>query len=303
MLCAPPAAWAAVPGSSRLGNGSGTSKVPELRLFWRWESIRRNRAFGNGLFTYARGQHFLRCCGFPSQGVAKAKGRGVMVLPSARPWLMTNGMKHAAPKPHPLTLLPDLRLAKPGVGMIPDVAQCHALWDKYAMLDNVRAHSARVAELAVALAECAAARGFDVNVDAVRACALLHDIAKTFTITHGGSHAQIGASWVIAETGNHYLAQGVMLHVYWPWPVPEEDICTLPFFIIYADKRIKHDRCVPLKDRFEDLLVRYGHTEFSRASIRESYNQGQTIERALSAQLGLELHAYTLDSGRLVQRA
>lgn len=213
-----------------------------------------------------------------------------------------NGMKHATPSLHPLAGLPELRLPTSRTGTVPDVAQCHALWDKYLMLDNVRAHSTEVAHLAEALALRAVERGHVVDVAAVRACALLHDIAKTYTITNGGSHAQIGASWVIAETGNHQLAQGVMMHVHWPWTVSEDIVCSIPFFIIYADKRIMHDRCVPLKDRFEDLLVRYGHTDFARKSIRESYNQGLTIERALSAQLGLDLHAHTLDSGRLVQR-
>lgn len=203
---------------------------------------------------------------------------------------------------HPLATLPRLELSATG-GVVPDAEQCRALWDKYGMLNNIRAHSTLVADLAVALAQRAVERGFAVDVEAVRASALLHDIAKTYTIDHGGSHAQTGASWVIAETGNRLLAQGVMLHVHWPWPIEEAEVCALPFFIIYADKRVKHDRCVSLRERFEDLLVRYGHTEFSRDSIRESYAQGQTIERAFSAQLGLELHAYTLDSGRLVQRA
>lgn len=208
--------------------------------------------------------------------------------------------------PHPLSHLPVLAmLPAPGtfVSAVPDVTSCHALWDKYAMLDHIRAHSTQVAALAVALAEQAVACGHTIDVPSVHASALLHDIAKTYTIAHGGSHAQMGASWVIAETGNRNIARGVMTHVHWPWPVGDAThVCCLPFFIIYADKRIKHATCVSLAERFEDLLERYGHTTFARASIRDSYAQGQAIERALSAQLGMELHAYTLNSGRLVER-
>ncbi len=91
----------------------------------------------------------------------------------------------------------------------------------------------------------------------------------------------------MAETRNYALAQGVMLHVHWPWHIPEgAGICALPFFVIYADKRVRHDACVSLDDRYEDLLTRYGCTEAARAGIRSSYEQGKIIERALSAQLG-----------------
>ena len=205
---------------------------------------------------------------------------------------------------HPLEALPCLTLRAQTPVCVPSTAACHALWDKYAMLDHIRAHSTQVADLAVALAERARDKGHSVDVPSVRASALLHDIAKTYTIAHGGSHAQMGASWVVTETGNRDIARGVMTHVHWPWPVDDAtNVCRLPFFIIYADKRIKHATCVSLAERFEDLLARYGHTDFARASIRDSYAQGQAIERALNAQLDMDLAAHTLEGGRLVPQA
>lgn len=210
----------------------------------------------------------------------------------------------SAASPHPLASLPFAELDAPEGGPPPPTpTRCHALWDKYAMLDNVRVHSTLVADLAVAVARLARRKKPELNIAAIRACALLHDIAKTYTIRHGGSHAQLGASWVIAETGNRAIAQGVLLHVYWPWAIHSGNVCSLPFFIIYADKRVMHDRCVTLEERFDDLLVRYGDTEAHRASIRASYEQGKIIENALSAQTGVDLNAHTLDRGRLVQRA
>ena len=202
---------------------------------------------------------------------------------------------------HPLACLPEFSLTA-GRAPVPDDAACTALWDKYEMLPHIRAHSLLVADMATALARMAAQRGFVVDIASVRASALLHDIAKTYTITHGGSHAQIGAAWVIAETGNRQLAQGVLMHVHWPWALPDK-VCALPFFVIYADKRVMHDQCVTLDERFEDLLTRYGVSETARQSIIDSYRQGQELERAFSVQLQVDLHAYTLDSGRLVQRA
>ena len=111
---------------------------------------------------------------------------------------------------------------------------------------------------------------------------------------------------MVAETRNHALAQGVLLHVHWPWAVPEQEperLFSIPFFVIYADKRVKHDQCVPLRQRYEDLLVRYGHTEKARKGIRLSWQQGECIERAFEAHLGYAIHEDSFDSGRLVQRA
>ena len=207
---------------------------------------------------------------------------------------------------HPYSRLPELpglaaraeeRLPPP-----PDDAACFALWRKYGMLPNVERHSRMVARIATALSRRAAARGLPVQVPAVRASALLHDLAKTYCLLHGGSHAQLGASWVLAETRQYAIARGVLLHVHWPWAVPEgPGICALPFFVIYADKRVRHDACVTLEERFEDLLARYGRDERARAGIRMAHEQALAIERALSAQLGRDLHEDTFDCRGLVQ--
>ncbi len=210
---------------------------------------------------------------------------------------------------HSLTKLPMLAFQPQikaqlsvGADTIPDDAACFALWDSYGMLDNVRAHSLMVADLATSLAHKAVELGHNICPASVRASALLHDVAKSYTIAHGGSHAQMGASIVIQATGNRWIAQGVALHVQWPWKLPK-NICDLPFFIIYADKRIMHDTCVTLDVRYKDLLGRYGDTKKHRKLIQQSYQQGVQIENALSALLECDLHAYTLDSGRLVPRA
>ncbi|MDO5484515.1 MAG: HDIG domain-containing protein, partial [Desulfovibrionaceae bacterium] len=128
---------------------------------------------------------------------------------------------------------------------MPNDAACFALWRKYEMLPNVERHSLLVAHIATRLASRAYALGHAIDVPEVRASALLHDIAKSYCVRHGGSHAMLGAAWMVHETGNYNLARGVMLHVHWPWEVPQgPGICTLPFFVIYADKRVRHDACV-----------------------------------------------------------
>lgn len=187
---------------------------------------------------------------------------------------------------------------------VPDDAACFSLWDKYQMLPNIQRHSMLVAHVATQLAQRAAAAGVRVRVAEVRASALLHDLAKSYCVAHGGSHAQLGAAWAVAETGNYALAQGVLLHVWWPWALPEGDgACALPLLVLYADKRVRHDACVTLEERYADLRVRYGLTAAALEGIEAAYRQGQSIERALEARLGRALHEDSFDSGRVVHRA
>ena len=216
---------------------------------------------------------------------------------------MAERAQAGANKPdYPFAGLPELPHCASSHSIAPSDEECMALWDKYAMLDNVRAHSLQVANIATRLAERAYSLGHAVDVPAVRAAALLHDIAKTWCIRNGGSHALLGGAWAAQETGAYPIAQGVILHVHWPWPVPQgAAICRLPIFVLYADKRVRHDQCVRLSERFEDLMVRYGKTEAARASINASWRQARQIERALATQLNWSLDEDSLDCRRLVK--
>lgn len=188
----------------------------------------------------------------------------------------------------------------PRVSPIPTDAECRVLWDAHGMLPNIRAHSELVACVATALALLAEEAGLAVNVAEVRAAALLHDLAKTYTINHGGNHCQLGAAWVQELTGNPALAQGVLCHVSWPHPI---DLRTdfLPLTLIYSDKRVKHNQIVTLESRFDDLLERYGTTDYIRTRIHESFQQAEAIERALAEIAGMDIHESTFGCGRLVE--
>lgn len=194
--------------------------------------------------------------------------------------------------------------AHSGTTLIPRPEDCYALWDKYEMLDNIRAHSERVAGLALALANRAREKGLAVSAEATYAAGLLHDLAKTYTIVHSGNHAQLGAAWTMHETRNAPIAHCVLYHVHWPW---EEHFYDTDFFMVmaieYADKRVRHDSYVSLGERFEDLLVRYGKNAYARERIAMSHEQGKRVENTLSQILGVDLHEYIADRGRLVQRA
>ena len=203
----------------------------------------------------------------------------------------------------PMAQAPPPELPPPAsLPQAPDDARCLAWWDEFDMLPHIRQHSLAVARVATSLALAAKDHGLDVDVQTVRASALLHDLAKTYTIRHGGNHSQLGGAWVQELTGNPLVACGIVHHVHWPWAVDARAFF-LPMAIIYADKRVRHDTVVTLDERFEDLYSRYGTTQYIRDRLAESRQQSLTIEKALGQILGAHLHEDSFDSGRLVQRA
>jgi putative nucleotidyltransferase with HDIG domain len=182
----------------------------------------------------------------------------------------------------------------------PSDEDCFNAWDRYAMPGHIRAQSLAVAEIATAIAMRGLDLGYAVHVATVRASALLHDLAKDYTIRWGGSHAQLGAAWAMELTGNPVLAQGIAHHVWWPFPL-DVPAFLMPMAVIYADKRVRHTEIVSIEDRFSDLIVRYGHIAQSRENIRANLEQTVELERLLGQHLKVDLHACAFDRGRLVE--
>lgn len=187
---------------------------------------------------------------------------------------------------------------------VPDEAECIRHWDECAMPDHIREHSRLVGEISRDIALVAEEQGVVKPGFArvVYASGLLHDLAKMYCVEHGGNHAQLGAAWVLDRTGSPAIAQGVLHHVWWPFPVDPTKYF-LPLAVQYADKRVAHQSIVSLGARFTDLIERYGKTELARERIGMSHEQGQAIEHTLSELLGVKLNACPFDSGRLVVRA
>ncbi|AMK13017.1 phosphohydrolase [Pseudodesulfovibrio indicus] len=181
----------------------------------------------------------------------------------------------------------------------PDDARCFEYWERFDMLDNVAAHSRLVAGVATFLARRAQAVGLEVDVPTVRASALLHDLAKTYSIRHGGNHSQLGGAWVAELTGNPVIATGVTHHVWWPFPLDLDRYFT-PLAVLYADKRVNHNELVSIRERFQDLIKRYGIPMNLQDRINATENQALQLEELLSQTLEVDLNACDFDSGRLV---
>lgn len=143
--------------------------------------------------------------------------------------------------------------------MIPSVAECFKLMKQYRMLPNIRAHSIMVARVAGFLAVEMQTAGRDINLELTVAAALLHDIAKTVSLTTKEDHAKKGKAICIHHQFNE-IAEIVAEHVVLINGVPKQ-CCSEKEIVYYADKRTLHDQVVSLNQRLQYILTRYGRND------------------------------------------
>lgn len=169
--------------------------------------------------------------------------------------------------------------------MIPAPAECLRLMDEYRMLPNIRAHSLVVARIAELLARALRARGAAIDPGLTLAAALLHDIAKSLCLDNDRDHSRVGEE-ICLRHGLVELAPMVAQHVvlnresFPNGPLSEKEL------VYYADKRVNHDRIVPLADRLAYILGRYGQDDPARhAAILRNFERCRAIEQAIFAGL------------------
>ena len=160
---------------------------------------------------------------------------------------------------------------------IPSAEVCLELLKRFGTYPHIIAHIKQVTKIAVFLGRELEKQGIRLNIPLIEAGALLHDIAKTYSIEHPGvDHAAKGAEWV-RDLGYPEVAKIVAAHVELPEPIDLNEMA----IVNYADKRVKHDQVVSLEERFEDLLVRYGKTEARRSFIKRLYARTKEVEEMI----------------------
>ena len=140
--------------------------------------------------------------------------------------------------------------------MIPSREECLSLMSKNGMLENIVSHSFEVAKVALFISVELNKKGRTIDLGLVEAASLLHDLTKTECLKTKDDHARTG-SQQLKRMGYERVGEVVAQHI---WLVKEGDpSCVSEEEIVnYADKRVMHDRIVPLEERFSDLKARYG---------------------------------------------
>jgi len=169
---------------------------------------------------------------------------------------------------------------------LPSYHDCLALMEAHAMLPNIREHSFLVMRVAERLGQALSAAGFALHLPLITTGALLHDIGKTACLGTAIHHAHWGAD-LLLEMGYPELAQVVREHVRLEEEVPDPRPVREAEVVNYADKRVLHERVVPLTERFADLMVRYGRTPEARSRIAAMEIKTRDLEEKLFAPLRL----------------
>ena len=155
------------------------------------------------------------------------------------------------------------------------------LWDKYGLPEDVRKHCEAVAELAVKIASKIKERGTEVDIEAVKLGALLHDIGRAIThdpLQHFIKSAEIlrkeGLDEKIVKIAERHFSAGLTAEDARKLGLPSKDYMpeTLEEKIVsFADNLIFGDR----PRSFEDFIRRLKEIK------REKPDMGWLIEKSI----------------------
>ena len=145
------------------------------------------------------------------------------------------------------------------------------------MLDNIRDHSRVVTAVAMLLTDWLSEAGLALHREAIRAGALLHDIAKTPCLGQKCRHDLEGGR-IMEELGYPELAYLVKLHVVLPEGHPLDETMV----VNYADKRVTHDQLCTLGQRYAYITQRYGRGDPTlEARIAQGLERARQVEGQL----------------------
>jgi putative nucleotidyltransferase with HDIG domain len=139
---------------------------------------------------------------------------------------------------------------------LPTHKQCLRMLKEHRVPSHIVRHSLTVAKLAVFLSERLKEKGLPVDVALVDRACLLHDIFRICELEKTEAHED--AAYNLLKEKYPVLALTVKKHRYSALLDEKERPRTWEEKLVYyADKRVMHDRIVPLKERLEEAHKRY----------------------------------------------
>ncbi len=177
------------------------------------------------------------------------------------------------------------------IHVIPEAVE--ALWEKYNLPENVRRHCRAVAELAVKIARTAKARGHDVDIEAVKLGALLHDIGRAFShdVDHFIRSAEIlrkeNFGEKIVRIAERHFSSGITADEAKALGLPEKDFIpeTLEEKIVaFADNLVFGDRT----ESFEEFMRRLDEIKEKRWIVERSKERAIRLKNEIEEITGLK---------------
>jgi len=165
---------------------------------------------------------------------------------------------------------------------IPSEEHCGRIISDLGMLENIVAHSLQVCRVSLLLTDRLGLPG--LNRELIRAAALLHDITKTRSFNTGEDHAETGAR-LLADLGYLEVARIVGQHVRLDRYALTSSTPTDAEIVNYSDKRVLHDKIVPLSERMGYILEKYGRSPERKRNILLLWEKTEKLEKRLFTSL------------------
>ncbi len=165
---------------------------------------------------------------------------------------------------------------------IPSEERCRRIISDLGMLENIVAHSLQVCRVSLLLTDRLGLPG--LNRELIRAAALLHDITKTRSFNTGEDHAETGER-LLADLGYPEVARIIGQHVRLERYALNSSPPTDAEIVNYSDKRVLHDKIVPLSERMGYILEKYGSSPERKRNILLLWEKTEKLEKRLFAGL------------------
>ena len=153
---------------------------------------------------------------------------------------------------------------------------------EYNVPNHIIGHSYKVAKIVWYIAEeLKKVPQLKFNREITFYAAFLHDITKYQSILNKGEDHSYTGGQLLRKLGYPDIAEIIESHVVL------RNINYLKFekeLVFYADKRVKHEEIVSLKERFEDLKNRYGLND----KVAKGFRVAEDIEKKLQ-KLGVKV--------------
>ncbi len=166
---------------------------------------------------------------------------------------------------------------------IPGLEEAYRLLHEEGVLPHIVRHCEKVALVAVFLGRELRRVGEPVNLALVCAGGLLHDLTKHHSLRTGENHAE-SARRKLLELGWPEVAEVVGNHIFLK-PGPPGAPIRADELVYYADKRVRHEEIVSLRERFVDLRERYGRRPASWVRIFRLEELTKLLERRIFKRL------------------
>ncbi len=173
---------------------------------------------------------------------------------------------------------------------IPDEEEIEAIFYLEKTDERVINHGKKVASVACDIGEKLKLKGYNLDLNIIRAASLLHDIGKGEK-----NHAKLGGK-IVTKYGYEKLGNIIGSHMDINLNIElEKDLdkyINEKNIVYLADKLVKEEKIIKLEDRFYESIKRYSDNKEIINNVLIKYSNAKILERKIEEELNEKLVKY-----------